>query len=208
MPRIGVVVLAAGRSTRFAAGASSKLLASVRGASLVRLAVTAAVDAAVGEVVVVTGDRADDVASSLAGLPARIVREPRFADGMATSLARGVLELTTADAIMVALGDMPGVVPEAYRRIAARWRATRAPIVVPRYSDAGAQSHPTLFGSVLFEDLLALRGDVGARSIIGRHASQVIEEPLEWPAPRDVDTLEDLNEYLTAKQTDDASGAR
>jgi len=206
VPRIGIVVLAAGRSTRFAAGASSKLLASVRGTSLVRVAVSAAVDADVGEVVVVTGDRSDDVASSLAGLPARIVREPRFADGMATSLARGVLELTTVDAIMVALGDVPGVVPEAYRRIAARWRATGAPIVIPRYADARAQSHPTLFGSALFDDLLALRGDVGARSIIVRHASQVIEEPLGWPAPRDVDTLDDLNEYLTADRTDDTSG--
>ncbi len=201
-------MLAAGRSTRFATAASSKLLASVRGASLVRLAVTAAVDADVGEVVVVTGDRSDDVASSLAGLRARVVREPRFADGMATSLRRGVLELTTADAIMVALGDMPGVVPEAYRRIAARWRATGAPIVVPRYANAQAQSHPTLFGSALFDDLLALRGDVGARSIIVRHASQVVEEALEWPAPRDVDTVDDLNAYLTAERTDDTSDAR
>jgi molybdenum cofactor cytidylyltransferase len=205
--RIGVVVLAAGRSTRFASGASSKLLASVRGAPLVRHAVTAAVDADVGEVVVVTGDRSDDVASSLAGIRARIVREPRFADGMATSLVRGVLELRTVDAIMVALGDMPGVVPEAYRRIVARWRAAGAPIVVPRYADARAQSHPTLFGSAMFDDLLALRGDVGARSVIARHASQVIEEPLEWPAPRDVDTLDDLTEYLTAERTDDTSAA-
>src|SRR4029453_16230750 len=56
--RIGVVVWAAGRSTRFASGASSKLLASVRGAPLVRHAVTAAVDADWGAGVVATGDRA------------------------------------------------------------------------------------------------------------------------------------------------------
>ena len=201
MPEIGIVVLAAGRSTRFAAGRASKLLALVDDTPLVRLAVNAALDAHVGEVVVVTGDRSDEVAHSLAGLPARIVREPRFADGMATSLGRGVLELRAADAIMITLGDVPGVLPEAYRRIAARWQATGAAIVVPRYADAAAPSHPTLFGSALFDELLALRGDVGARSVIARHASVVVEEPMAWPAPRDVDTVYDLHDYLKTERT-------
>ena len=201
MPGIGIVVLAAGRSTRFAAGGGSKLLALAGDTPLVRLAVNAALDAQVGEVVVITGDRSDDVARSLAGLPARVVREPRFADGMATSLGRGVLELRAADAIMITLGDVPGVLPEAYRRIAARWQATGAAIVVPRYADATAPSPPTLFGSALFDELLALRGDVGARSIIARHASVVVEEPMAWSAPRDVDTLDDLDEYLKTDRT-------
>jgi len=201
MTGIGIVVLAAGRSTRFAAGRRSKLLALVGDTPLVRLAVNAALDAQVGDVVVITGDRSDEVARSLAGLPARIVREPRFADGMATSLGRGVLELRSADAIMVTLGDVPGVLPEAYRRIAARWQATGAAIVVPRYADATAPSPPTLFGSVLFDELLALRGDVGARSVIARHASVVVEEPMAWPAPRDVDTLDELDDYLNTERT-------
>src|SRR5690242_4991532 len=160
MPGIGIVVLAAGRSTRFAAGRVSKLLALVGDIPLVRLAVNAALDAHVGEVVVVTGDRSEEVALSLAGLPVRVVREPLFGDGMATSLRRGVLELSTADAIIVTLGDVPGVLPETYRRIAARWRITGAAIVVPRYVDPTAPAPPTLFDSALFDELLALRGDV------------------------------------------------
>jgi len=196
MPEIGIVVLAAGRSTRFAEGRASKLLALVSDIPLVRLAVNAALDSQVGDVIVITGDRSDDVALSLAGLPIRVVREPRFGDGMATSLGRGVLELRTADAIMVTLGDVPGVLPETYRRVAGRWRSTRAAIVVPRYADATAPAPPTLFGSALFDELLALRGDVGARNVIARHASVVVEEPVAWPAPRDVDTLDDLDDYL------------
>jgi len=196
MPEIGIVVLAAGRSTRFAEGRASKLLALVSDIPLVSLAVNAALDSQVGDVIVITGDRSDDVALALAGLPIRVVREPRFGDGMATSLGRGVLELRTADAIMVTLGDVPGVLPETYRRVAGRWRSTRAAIVVPRYADATAPAPPTLFGSALFDELLALRGDVGARNVIARHASVVVEEPVAWPAPRDVDTLDDLDDYL------------
>jgi molybdenum cofactor cytidylyltransferase len=200
MSRIGIVVLAAGRSTRFAAR-TPKLLTIVGGAPLVRHAVNAAVDAGVGDVVVVTGHRSDAVATVLEGLPARIVHEPRSGDGMAISLRRGVSELRSADAVMIALGDVPGVLPAAYRRIAARWQATGAAIVAPRYAGAPVPSHPTLFAASLFDDLLALEGDVGARSVIARHASKVVEEPLAWPAPADVDTLQDLDDYLNSQQT-------
>jgi molybdenum cofactor cytidylyltransferase len=202
MSRIGVVVLAAGRSSRFAAGQASKLLAPVDGVPIVRRAVAAAIDAGVGEVIVITGDRSEEVAATLEGLRARIVREPRFADGMATSLRRGVSEARDADAVMIALADLPDVTPMAYRRIAARWQRAGAAIVVPRYADSSAPSHPTLFAAMLFGDLLALEGDVGARSVIARHASLVAEEPLEWPAPRDVDTLQDLDAYLNSLTSD------
>jgi molybdenum cofactor cytidylyltransferase len=202
MSRIGVVVLAAGRSSRFAAGQASKLLAPVDGVPIVRRAVAAAIDAGVGEVIVITGDRSEEVAATLEGLRARIVREPRFADGMATSLRRGVSEARDADAVMIALADLPDVSPMAYRRIAARWQSAGAAIVVPRYADSSAPSHPTLFAAMLFGDLLALEGDVGARSVIARHASLVAEEPLEWPAPRDVDTLQDLDAYLNSLNSD------
>ena len=198
--RIGVVVLAAGRSTRFVAR-MPKLLTIVDGAPLVRHAVNAAIDAGVGDVVVVTGHRSDAVAAALEGLPARIVHEPRSAEGMAISLRRGVSELMSADAVMIALGDVPDVLPTAYRRIAARWQATGAAIVVPRYAGARVPSHPTLFAASLFGDLLALEGDVGARSVIARHTSKVVEEPLAWSAPRDVDTLQDLDQYLNSQHS-------
>jgi molybdenum cofactor cytidylyltransferase len=194
MPSIGIVVLAAGRSTRFAGGTGSKLLASVRGTPLVRLAVAAAIDADVGDVVVVTGHQSAEVHQALAAMPARIVNEPRFADGMALSLACGIRAHGASDAVMIGLGDQPGMQPNAYRRIAQRWRSTGARIVVPRYAESTAPSHPTLFDASLFDELLLLRGDVGARSVIARHAGEVVEERLAWTAPDDVDTLEDLSE--------------
>lgn len=194
MPTIGIVVLAAGRSTRFGGGTGSKLLASVRGTPLVRLAVASAIDADVGDVVIVTGHEAAEVRRALDAMPVHIVHEPRFADGMALSLACGVRALGTAGAVMIGLGDQPGMRPDAYRRIAQRWRSTGARIVVPRYAGSTAPSHPTLFDASLFHELLLLRGDVGARSVIARHAADVVEERLAWTEPEDVDTLEDLSE--------------
>ena len=198
--RVGVVVLAAGRSSRFGDARAHKLLAPIRGVPLVRLSVSAAVEADVGEVVVVTGAEGTTVAASLDGLPVRVVHEPSFADGMAMSLSRGVRSFPTHAAVVIGLGDQPGALAESYRRIVARWRNTGASIVVPRYAGAVTPAHPTLFAALVFDELLALRGDVGARSVIARDPSRVVEETLEWPPPRDVDTVEDL-QAVTAEVT-------
>jgi molybdenum cofactor cytidylyltransferase len=192
MTRVGVVVLAAGRSTRFAGPEPSKLLALVDGTPIVRRAVSAALDANVGEVVVVTGAQAREVENAISGMTVTVVYEPCFGDGMSHSLRRGIEALAAADAAMIALGDQPGVRPDAYRRVAARWRESGAPIVVPRYAGSSAPAHPALFAASIYPELLALDGDVGARSVIARSASRLVEERLEWPAPRDVDTVEDL----------------
>lgn len=192
MARIGVIVLAAGRSTRFAPGTTSKLLALVDDVPVVRRSVAAAAVADIGEIVVVTGHMAAEVRDALVGMPVRVVHEPEFGSGMAASLVRGVRSLADADAVMIALADQPGMRPEAYRRVAERWTIAGAPIVVPRYAASPGPSHPTLFSASLFDELLALRGDVGARSVITRHAAHVVEVMLEWSAPEDVDTIDDL----------------
>jgi molybdenum cofactor cytidylyltransferase len=190
--RIGVIVLAAGRSSRFGAGAH-KLLAPIGGVPLIRFAASAAVEADVGDVVVVTGAQAAAVASALEGLPVRVVHERAFADGMAISLRCGITALHgLVDAVLIALGDQPGMRPEAYHQVARRWETSNAGIVVPRYLGATAPAHPTLFGAAMFGELLALEGDAGARSVIARDPSRVVEAALGWPAPHDVDTLEDL----------------
>lgn len=205
-PRVGVVVLAAGRSTRFGQSGAHKLLAPLAGVPLVRLSVSAAVDADVGQVVVVTGANAEAVEGALAGLPIRVEREPAFANGMAVSLRRGVTALEPdVDALMISLGDQPGMLAEAYRAVVSRWRTSGSSIVVPRYADASGPAHPTLFASEVFSELLALDGDVGARSVVAHDPSRVTEATLEWRAPRDIDTLDDLDsllgDFMSARQS-------
>jgi molybdenum cofactor cytidylyltransferase len=189
---IGIVVLAAGRSARFKSGGASKLLAMVNRVPLVRIAALTAVESGVGEVIVVTGHRADEVGAALDGVPVRVVHEPEYGDGMAVSLRRGVLAVRASSAVMVGLGDQPGMRAAAYRRVAHRWRTSGALIVVPRYADAAGPAHPPLFAAEVFDELLALSGDVGAREVIARDPTRVAMESLEWPAPGDVDTREDL----------------
>ena len=117
------MVLAAGAGSRFA-GPDHKLLAPLRGRPVVVWAVTAALDAGLAETIVVSG--AVDLGPVLAdhGLAdrVRVVVNPAWADGQATSLAAGIATVDAAghDAAVVGLADQPLVAAEAWRLVATR----------------------------------------------------------------------------------------
>ena len=193
MASIAIIVLAAGRASRFSGSGEHKLLARLDDAPIVRHAVRAALDSAVGPVVLVTGAEAARVEQAVSGLDVRVVHEPAYGDGMSVSLGRGLREVAShADAVVVALGDQPLVRTDAYRQLVAVWATTGSAIVTPRYEDATGPSHPVLFSAAVFHELFAIRGDMGARDVIARDPSRVSSATLDWQAPIDIDTSDDL----------------
>src|SRR5882757_1660173 len=101
---IAAVVLAAGRSTRM--GGPNKLIAEIGGKPLVRIAAEQALGSRAKPVIVVTGHQRERVAAALAGLPVRLVHNPDFADGLATSVKVGIAALPAeVDGAIVCLGD-------------------------------------------------------------------------------------------------------
>jgi molybdenum cofactor cytidylyltransferase len=57
----------------------------------------------------------------------------------------------------------------------------------------GKRGNPVLWSRRFFPDLMALEGDVGARTLIGRYGEAVIEVPMTGTAALvDVDTPEAL----------------
>lgn len=190
---IGCLVLAAGRSRR--AGPDNKLLHPIDGVPMVRRAVTAAVDAALGPVVVVLGHEADAVRGVLDDLPVQFVRNPAHADGMGRSIAVGIeaLEAHRVRAAFVVLGDMPWLRSDDLRRLArAHTRATQHLAIVPvaGEGDAERRGNPVLWPARLFDALRALRGDVGGKGILAKAPGAVLEVRIDHPGVlRDVDEL-------------------
>ncbi len=185
--QIAAVVLAAGLGSRMERGGAAKLLAELGGKPMVRWAVEAALASSAREVVVVTGHRADEVAAALAGLPIRLVHNPAFADGMASSLRAGIGAVASADAAVVCLGDMPRVTGGHIDRLIAAFDPSAAPIVVPTHQRK--RGNPVLWARRFFAEIEALRGDVGARALLERHAEVVTLLDLDDPAVLlDVDT--------------------
>lgn len=189
---LGVVVLAAGQSTRM--GGTNKLLADLKGAPMVRRTVDHALAAGVGKVIVVTGHEAERVEAALAGLPVTFVRNAGFAGGLASSLQKGLASLppTVAGAIVL-LGDMPLVHPEVMQRLAAAFAdepGVRA--VVPTLY--GQRGNPVVLARAMFADVARLSGDAGARALIEAAGGDVAEVAVDDPGIlRDFDTPEALD---------------
>ena len=175
------VVLAAGGGTRFR-GATHKLLADLRGQPVVAHVLDAVTAAGLDAVYVVVGAVDVPVPDGCV-----VVSNPRWAEGMATSLAAGVAAAGADghDAVVVGLGDQPRVPAEAWRRVAA---ATGGPAAVAVYGDRCG--HPVRLAAAVW-DRLPDAGDAGARDLLAALGHAVAEVPCPG-SPADVDTVEDL----------------
>jgi molybdenum cofactor cytidylyltransferase len=188
---IAAVVLGAGRSSRM--GGPNKLLAEIGGRPLVRIVVEAALASRARPVIVVTGHQRERVQAALAGLPVKFVHNPRYADGLGTSLKAGIAALPAeADGAIVCLGDMPHVDAALIDRLLAAFDPEKgALVVVP--SIEGKRGNPVVWSRRFFPDLMAVEGDVGARHLLGRYPEAVTELPLAGTAAlTDIDTPEAL----------------
>ena len=184
---IAGILLAAGGARRFG---SQKLVARVGGTPIVRHAADA-LRAGVDELVVVVGSDAPLVREALAGLDARFVRNEEWAAGLSASLRCGIGALQNeADAAVIALGDQPGMDPALVRSVIATWRSSGQPIVVARYR--GNRGHPVLLDREVYDEAMAISGDVGARALMDRTPQRVAYVDVDQAAPRDVDTRPDL----------------
>jgi len=100
--------------------------------------------------------------------------------GMGHSLAAGVAALTDWSYVLIGLADMPFVSQQTLLHLQAEMDAMTVPrIIVPTYADK--RGHPVGFDATFFEKLKALKGDEGARDILQRSASEVIEVPVADP---------------------------
>ena len=190
--RVAAVVLAAGRSTRM--GAVNKMLAEIGGKPLVRIAAEQAIASHAQPVIVVTGHEREKVEAALKGLPVRLVNNPDFAEGLGTSLRTGIAGVPEeADAAIVCLGDMPQVDAALINRLIAAFDPERgALVVVP--SIEGRRGNPVVWSRRFFHDLMGIRGDIGARHLIGNYAEAVVEVPVAGAAAlTDVDTPESFS---------------
>lgn len=191
---IAAIVLAAGRATRMG---EPKVLLRLGGRTLLAHVLAAAQASRCELVLVVAGPNAGEVRREAEPFGARVVENPRYAEGMATSLAAGVAALPPeCDAAVILLGDQPRVGAAAIDRLIAAHRETGKPMVLSRYGEtAGA---PTLIARPLFPDVATLTGETGARRLVAGRPDLVAEVPLAREEAWDVDTPEDLERLRRA----------
>ncbi|MDW3217736.1 MAG: nucleotidyltransferase family protein [Acidimicrobiales bacterium] len=179
------VILAAGAGTRFA-GPKHKLLTVVRGKPIVRHAVDNARAAGFDEVIVVGGcvDLVDVMPDDVT-----ILHNERWEDGQSTSLRAATLyaDARGHDAVVVGLGDQPGVSPDA-------WRAVGDATGDIAAADFGKGPRPPVRLAASQWASLPVSGDEGARRLMRERPEMVEAVPCEGD-DADVDTLQDLRRW-------------
>ena len=174
----GVIVLAAGASTRM--GAPKQLL-PLAGQSLLVRTVEAALASPAWPVIVVLGAHAEKIRPALARHPVLVADNPAWAEGMASSLRAGIETLRqfsrSLDGVVIALCDQPAFSADVVTRLVAAQRDTGRSAAAARY--AGRLGAPAFFLREHFPALAALTGEEGARTLLSALGDRVA--PVDLP---------------------------
>ncbi|MEK7242565.1 MAG: nucleotidyltransferase family protein, partial [Thermodesulfobacteriota bacterium] len=107
---ISAIVLAAGESKRM--GRPKQMLAW-QGKTLLRHVLESLMKSDADEIILVLGHEAEAIRKGLTEFQIKIVINPDYKQGMASSLRQGLLAMNpTSEAFLVLLADQPGIGPE------------------------------------------------------------------------------------------------
>jgi len=187
---IAALVLSAGSSRRMGI---PKALVMLAGRTLAERCVDAAIDAGAEPVLVVVGAEVAGIGGSLRSRPVEVVENPRWTDGLSSSIRCGIEAIVArepqVEAVLLIAVDQPLVTSEHLGTLLRRWRETGAAVVASAYD--GTLGIPAVFGQEMFAEIRSLAGDRGARDLIRGPGHHVEEVPCP-AAAHDVDTPEDL----------------
>ncbi len=191
--RIGVVILAAGGSSRLG---HAKQLLRLDGEGLLRRSARVALQSKASNVVVVLGAEASVCAAEIADLPVRIVIHSTWRDGIASSIIVGCQTLRQLDpeleGVVFMVCDQPHLTTEVIDSLIHAHQATGKGVVACRYGDVTGV--PALFGKAYFEAISGLTGDQGARSLFPSCADDLA--CISFPeGVADIDTPADCERY-------------
>ena len=187
----GIVVLAAGGSTRLG---QPKQLLKFSGKTLLKRSVEEALKSNADDVIVILGKNADLFKNEIDAKAHTIVNS-EWEEGMASSVRWGLETLLSdkpyIDAVIFMVCDQPYISSSILNELIATQQKTTKQIVTCDYGESIGP--PALFHKKYFDDLMKLKGDIGARKIIQQNMNDVAK--VLFPEGKiDIDTPEDYEE--------------
>lgn len=193
MARVCGVVLGAGSSRRLGRPKQTLPLGDT---TLLGRVVRDVEASSLDQVIVVVGGSEDEARAGLTVTRAEVVSNAAYASGCASSLLAGLDTAGDCDALMLLLGDMPGVDAGVIDAVRADWEAERPWAAVTDYQ--GRPGHPFVFSAGAFPMLRGLHGDKAVWKILDAQPERVRRVAVDRPLPPDVDTWDDYVEVCRA----------
>ena len=191
------IILAAGASVRFG---QPKQLIKLGDKYLVEWVLDAALKSRLDIVVLVLGHEYQSILQAL-GAKARhpqleVVINHRYREGQSSSLKAGLkIVRQKYSSVMYLLGDQPMINSNTINHLLGQVRESEKDIWVPVFE--GKRGNPTIFKRPIYEEIMMIDGDIGARSIIGKKVQRVLYAEIKDPLCFfDIDSPEDLKNLL------------
>ena len=197
--KFAAILLAAGPSSRLG---QAKQLVRVDGESLVRRAARLVLSMDPVSLTVVTGFAADAVEQELNHLPAKLVYNNEWEQGMGSSIAWGFKNISEdVDGVLITLCDQWRLEGSDLFSLISTWLVDISRISVASWYEEKARVYgpPALFPRYYIHELINLKGNEGARALIGQNLTNV--QFIEMKnAAYDLDGPEDLERFLKWRQ--------
>jgi molybdenum cofactor cytidylyltransferase len=186
---IGVILLAAGESSRLG---RPKQLLTYEGKTLLQHSLQVARESKALPIVVVLGAHADIIKREIDGVNVQVVQNKDWQEGMASSIRCGINTFKqispSAEGVIIMVCDQPYISAFLLIELIKAHQKTGKPIVASSFQNTFGP--PVFFHNTFFNELLELKGDVGAKTIIHQHTDAV--EVIPFPEGiYDVDTEAD-----------------
>jgi molybdenum cofactor cytidylyltransferase len=194
-PMVSAIVLAAGESRRMG---RPKQLLRLGDRTLLDLALDNVRNSSVEEIILVLGSSAAEIQQQVSTHGVKIVVNPAYQEGMASSLRAGIAALdASSQAALIVLADQPCLRPTTLDRLIDHHRSKRPHIVIPTYK--GFRGNPVLLDCSVFSEVMEIRGDIGCRAIFGSHTENIDKLEVDDPGILlDVDTSADFESFMAA----------
>jgi molybdenum cofactor cytidylyltransferase len=163
-----IVILAAGRSSRLG---HPKQLLPYKEHNLLQHTIGIASSSGARPIIVVLGANKELIAEKIKKQQITIIENGNWESGIASSIKAGLHKLQEispeADGLILMVCDQPFVNAELVENLISRQQETNKAIAACSYQDT--LGTPALFHKSLFDELLSLEGDIGAKKLIAKH---------------------------------------
>lgn len=186
------VILAAGCSRRLG---HPKQLLPWQGQTLLESTIKKAQSVCHDHCLVVLGSHAEIIQASINLQTMHVVKNRLWSEGIASSIRAGIDALPdSAQAALFLLCDQPLIDSDQLATLEATWLRHPQRIIASEYHDQVGV--PAVFPRRYFQELLALRGDQGAKRLLKQFATSVMTISLP-EAFYDIDSEADYRHVLT-----------
>ena len=192
--KIHAVILAGGQSKRM--GTKNKLLVPINGKPMIALTAETIIASKASSVAAVTGFEHQKIQGAIKNSNIEFIHNRNFQNGISSSVVTAIKSAPEdCSAILIGLGDMPKITVSHINKLIDAYNPLEGrAICVPTWK--GKRGNPVLWARRFFPEMLQLKGDFGAKELMGKYAELVVEvEMNDNGIVIDIDTPEALEAF-------------